>query len=291
MTGRTAEPPAVDAAGRAENPPSHAGAGPPGADGRAVPFRARGFAPKLNPLAAWISFAVILGLWQAGSSTGVISELAMPSPVAVVTALWKLAVSGDLWRHVGASVQRLLAGWTIGTLAGVAVGFLIGMFSWARSPGIAVVSALFPIPKIALLPLFIIWFGIGEPSKVATIAFGVFFPTAINTYAGVDGVPRSLIRMAQSFDLSMAEIVRKIVLPGALPTILSGFRISASIGIILLIAAEMIGAQYGIGAFVLAAGNLYQTDQLVAGVVVLSLLGLTVSFVLTRVERALLAWR
>jgi len=165
------------------------------------------------------------------------------------------------------------------------------MFSWARSPGIAVVSALFPIPKIALLPLFIIWFGIGEPSKVATIAFGVFFPTAINTYAGVDGVPRSLIRMAQSFDLSMAEIVRKIVLPGALPTILSGFRISASIGIILLIAAEMIGAQYGIGAFVLAAGNLYQTDQLVAGVVVLSLLGLTVSFVLTRVERALLAWR
>ena len=193
--------------------------------------------------------------------------------------------------HLGASVQRLVLGWTIGAGSGLLLGFLIGVFSWARSPGITVVSALFPIPKIALLPLFIIWFGIGEPSKVATIAFGVFFPTVISTFGAVDNVPRSLIRMGQSFDLGTVAIIRKIVLPGALPGILSGFRISASIGIILLVAAEMIGAEFGIGAFILAAGNLYQTDQLIAGVVMLSLLGLVVATLIGWAEKWLLSWR
>ncbi|MBL4841240.1 MAG: ABC transporter permease [Thalassospira sp.] len=256
-----------------------------------VRFRATGFNPKANPVAAWGFFVAVIALWQLGSSTGVISELAMPSPVAVAKALWQLIVTGDLWLHLGASLQRLVGGWIMGTVAGLFVGFLVGMFSWARSPGVAFVSALFPIPKIALLPLFIIWFGIGEPSKFATIAFGVFFPTVINTFGGVDNVQRNLIRMGQSFDLPMWSVIRKIILPGALPTILSGFRISSSIAIILLIAAEMIGAQYGIGALILAAGNLYQTDQLIAGVVVLSLLGLCVSWLLGRLDRWLLAWR
>ena len=119
----------------------------------------------------------------------------------------------------------------------------------------AVVSALFPIPKIALVPLFIIWFGIGEGSKIATLAFGVFFPTVIATAGGVDAVPRGLIRMAQSFGAAARRSSRKIVLPGALPAILSGFRVTASIAIILLVAAEMIGAERGIGAFVLPAGQ------------------------------------
>ena len=262
-----------------------------GAPASLVRFRATGFNPKSNPVAAWASFVVVIALWQLGSSTGFISELAMPSPVAVAKALWQLIVSGDLWLHLGASLQRLVGGWIMGTVAGLVVGFLVGMFTWARSPGVALVSALFPIPKIALLPLFIIWFGIGEPSKFATIAFGVFFPTVINTFGGVDNVQRNLIRMGQSFDLPMWSVIRKIILPGALPTILSGFRISSSIAIILLIAAEMIGAQYGIGALILAAGNLYQTDQLIAGVLVLSLMGLCVSWLLGRLERWLLGWR
>jgi len=263
----------------------------PSSSATKVRFRATGFNPIANPVAAWGSFIAVIALWQLGSSSGIISELAMPSPVAVTKALWQLIVSGDLWRHLGASLQRLVGGWIMGTVAGLVVGFLVGMFTWARSPGVALVSALFPIPKIALLPLFIIWFGIGEPSKFATIAFGVFFPTVINTFGGVDNVQRNLIRMGQSFDMPMVSIIRKIILPGALPTILSGFRISSSIAIILLIAAEMIGAQYGIGALILAAGNLYQTDQLIAGVVVLSLMGLCVSWLLGRLDRWLLAWR
>jgi NitT/TauT family transport system permease protein len=142
-----------------------------------------------------------------------------------------------------------------------------------------------------LVPLFIIWFGIGEGSKIATVAIGVFFPTAIGTAAGVDGVARNLIRMGQSFGLSRAAIIGKIVLPGALPAILSAFRITASIAIVLLVAAEMIGAQRGIGAFVLSAGNLYDMDALLAGIVVLSLLGLAVSWVISWLEKLLLSWR
>ena len=152
-------------------------------------------------------------------------------------------------------------------------------------------SALFAVPKIALLPLFIIWFGIGEGSKVATIFFGTFFPTVIATYGGVDGVDRTLIRMGQSFGLTRASMIAKIVLPGALPAILSGMRISVAIAIILLVAAEMIGAEYGIGAYILLAGALFATDQLVAGVAMLCVLGLTAGWLLGRLERLVLGWR
>ncbi len=115
-----------------------------------------------------------------------------------------------------------------------------------------------------------------EEPKIATIALGVFFSTAISVYSGVDAVPRNLIRMAQSFNVPFHAIVRRVIWPGALPSILAGFRITASIALLLVVSAEMIGAQYGIGAFVLQAGNLMQTDQLLAGVVILSLFGLAV---------------
>lgn len=256
-----------------------------------VPFRGGGFAPRSFPGAAAATLCGLLALWQLGATLGLIPTLFLPAPLAIATALYQLALSGELWRHLGASLARLAIGWSIGTLAGLLVGLAIGLFSLARAPGMAVVSALFPIPKIALVPLFIIWFGIGEGAKIATLAFGVFFPTVINTAAGIDAVPRNLIRMAQSFSLPFWTIVRKVILPGALAAILSGFRVTTSIAIILLVAAEMIGAERGIGAFVLSAGNLYDTDSLLAGIVVLSLLGLAVAWLIGRLERALLSWR
>jgi NitT/TauT family transport system permease protein len=263
----------------------------PRAAAGAVRFRGGGFEPSGRRWASWLAFAAIIALWQVASSLGLLSPVAMPSPLAVVHALQDLAASGKLWTHLGQSLGRIGLGWLIGTTAGLAVGLAMGIFSVARAIGIPVTAALFPIPKIALLPLFILWFGIGESSKVATIALGVFFPTVISAYSAVDNVPRNLIRMGQSFGVPAASIVAKIVLPGAMPGILAGFRISSSIALILVVAAEMIGAEYGIGAFILAAGNLMQTDQLVAGVVVLSLLGLAISLVLGQIERRVLRWR
>ncbi|MDA8108800.1 MAG: ABC transporter permease [Betaproteobacteria bacterium] len=255
-----------------------------------VRFRGGGFEPGLRRGAAWLVLALILAAWQAASSSGLLPALVMPSPLQVLHAFADMWRSGRLTIDLEASLSRVAWGWTIGTAAGLAAGIAMGIWSSARSVGIPVVSALFPIPKIALLPLLILWFGIGEPSKVATIALGVFFPTVITGYSSVDAVPRNLIRMAQSFNVPRHAIIRKILLPGAMPGILAGFRISSSIALILLVAAEMIGAEHGVGAFILQAGNLMQTDQLVAGVVVLSVLGLAISYLLGRLERALLRW-
>jgi NitT/TauT family transport system permease protein len=258
---------------------------------RPVTFRGGGFAPRDRTWLSAATLLAVLALWQAGASAGLIPTLFLPAPISIARALWALTVSGELWANLSVSLMRLAAGWIAGTVFGIGMGLAVGLSSAFRSPGMALVSALFPIPKIALVPLFIIWFGIGEGSKLITLAFGVFFPTVIATAGGVDSVPRGLIRMGQSFGLSHGSIVRKIVLPAALPAILSGFRVTSSIAIVLLVAAEMIGADKGIGAFVLSAGNLYDTDNLLAGIIVLSLIGLIVSWVIGRLEKAFLRWR
>lgn len=260
-------------------------------DARPVPFRGGGFRPRRIRMVAPAVFVVLIAVWELGSRTGFISNIALPAPSEALGAMGDMIETGMLWKHMGASLYRLVLGWTAGTIAGVAAGFLIALFSLARAGLLPVVSALFPVPKIALLPLFIIWFGIGEGSKVATIFFGTFFPTVIATYGGVDNVDRNLIRMGQSFGLTWWSIVRKIVLPGALPAILSGCRISVSIAIVLLVAAEMIGAEFGIGAYILMAGALFAIDQLIAGVALLSILGLTISWLIGRAERHFLNWR
>src|SRR5262249_38773580 len=153
------------------------------------------------------ALAVVIAIWQAAASTGLVNSLFLPAPSAIVRALWQLAVSGALWEHISYSLMRIGTGWILGTIAGIAVGFSIGLFNQARSIGITFISALFPIPKIALLPLLILWLGIGEEPKIATIALGVFFSTAISVYSGVDAVPRNLVRMAQSFNVPFSTIV------------------------------------------------------------------------------------
>jgi NitT/TauT family transport system permease protein len=261
------------------------------AGSRAIAFRGGGFEPHPRRAAAWVAFALVLLLWQASSSAGLVGDVFLPSPWRIALALRELAASGELWRQLSASLSRIAAGWVLGTVAGIALGGAIGLYSLARSVGIPFVSALFPIPKIALLPLLILWLGIGEPSKVATIALGVFFPTVIATFSGIDHVPRTLIRMGQSFDLPFAAILGKIVLPGAMPSLLAGFRVSAATALLLVVAAEMIGAENGIGAFINTAGNLMRTDQLMAGVVVLAAVGLVIGWLLSLLERRLLRWR
>ncbi|WP_076864104.1 ABC transporter permease [Bradyrhizobium mercantei] len=258
---------------------------------RPVAFRGAGFTPSGSRHAGWIALALVIAVWQLAGSAGWVNPLFLPAPSAIAVAITKLAMSGALWQHLSWSIMRIGAGWIIGTAAGIIVGFAIGLSTMARGVGITFISALFPIPKIALLPLLILWLGIGEEPKIATIALGVFFSTAISVYSGVDAVPRNLIRMAQSFNVPFHAIVRRVIWPGALPSILAGFRITASVALLLVVSAEMIGAQYGIGAFVLQAGNLMQTDQLLAGVVILSLFGLVVGKLINLLETRLLHWR
>lgn len=233
----------------------------------------------LIPLARW------------GTQAGWISELTLPKPSDVLDRFRQLYESRLLFNHLGPSLARLAVGATIGVSVGVAVGVLIGLFSYIRSGLVPLVAAICPIPMIALLPLFVIWFGIGEGSRYALIAFGTFTPTVVSTHAADDNPDLTLIRMGQSFGLSWWSIARKIVLPGAIPGILSGLRISLAIAIILLVVAEMLGARYGIGAYILEAGSLCDLERLFAGVVILSLLGVLASAAIGIVERRVLNWQ
>lgn len=263
----------------------------PEGSGREVRFRGGGFQPRGRRWVAPVLFVLLIAGVEWGTRTGFISALTLPKPSDVMATLIDLYSSGMLFKHLGLSLSRLAVGATLGALVGVSVGVAIGLFSYVRAGLVPLIAALFPIPKIALLPLFVIWFGIDEGSKYALIAFGTFTPTVVATYGAVDNVDRSLIRMGQSFGLSWMSIVRKIVLPGAMPGILSGLRISLAIAIILLVAAEMLGAQYGIGAYILEAGSLYDLERLFAGVLILSLLGVILSAVIGMIERHLLGWR
>lgn len=256
-----------------------------------VRFRGGGFAPQSRRWVGLAVFVFLIAVMEIGTRSGWISALTLPKPSDVLATFGELWESGLLFKHLAPSLSRLAIGAAIGASIGIVVGVLIGLFSYARAGLVPLVAAIFPIPKIALLPLFVIWFGIDETSKYALIAFGTFTPTVVATYGAVDNVDRSLIRMGQSFGLSWFSIVRKIVLPGAMPGILSGLRISLAIAIILLVAAEMLGAEYGIGAYILEAGSLYDLERLFAGVVILSLLGVILSTVIGLIERRLLGWR
>ena len=256
-----------------------------------VRFRGGGFAPKTRRWVAVAVFVVLISAIELATRQGWISPLTLPKPSDVLQTFRDLWETGLLFKHLNPSLSRLAVGAALGASIGISVGILIGLFSYIRSGMVPLVAAIFPIPKIALLPLFVIWFGIDEGSKYALIAFGTFTPTVVATYGAVDNVDHSLIRMGQSFGLSWFSIVRKIVLPGAMPGILSGLRISLAIAIILLVAAEMLGAQYGIGAYILEAGSLYDLERLFAGVVILSFLGVVVNEVIGFLERRLLGWR
>ncbi|SHL54252.1 ABC transporter permease [Roseibium suaedae] len=256
-----------------------------------VAFRGGGFAPVPVRGVSLVLFAALIAIAEIGTRTGFISSLTLPRPSAVLETFVQLWETGLLWKHLFPSLERLLVGAFLGISAGISLGVVIGLFSYARAGLVPLVAALFPIPKIALLPLFVIWFGIDEMSKYMLIAFGTFTPTVVATYGAVDNVDRTLIRMGQSFGLSWWSIVRKIVLPGAFPAILSGLRVSISIAIILLVAAEMLGAQYGIGSYILEAGSLYDLEKLFAGVTILSVMGLIVSYLIGRLEKHFLGWR
>ena len=140
----------------------------PAAEVRPVAFRGAGFMPGGGRAAGWIGLALVIALWQLAGSAGWVNALFLPAPSAIAVAIYKLALSGALWQHVSASIVRIGLGWVLGTIAGVIVGFGIGLSTLARGVGITFISALFPIPKIALLPLLILWLGIGEEPKIAT---------------------------------------------------------------------------------------------------------------------------
>ncbi len=238
-----------------------------------------------------LALAGLVALWEALARAGWVPVLFLPSPLGVLREGWEMAASGELLVHLAASLRRLVLGFAVGGALGVAVGVAVGFFALAEAIGTPLIAATFPIPKIALLPLLILWLGLGEASKVAVIALGVFFPMAINTYAGVRQADPLLVRAAVAFGARRWSVIRKVILPSALPMIFAGLRLGAGTALLLLVAAEMIAVESGIGFLVLHAGNIMATTKLMVGIVLLSLLGVLSHWGLARLERLALPWR
>ena len=242
----------------------------------------------------WVSVASIIGVllvWELICRAGFVSSLFLPAPSQIITSLLVMVGDGEIGMSLAASMYRILVGFAVGSVIGLAVGLVTGTSALADKIGNPIVNALYPIPKIALLPLFILWLGIGELSKVTIIAMGVFFPVAMNTYSGVKNVDTLLIKVAVSFNASWWKTMKSVVLPNALPMIFAGLRLAAGTSLLLLVAAEMIAAQVGIGALILHYGDLMITDRLMAGVIVLSLQGLIFNLILQWLERKAVPWK
>ena len=238
-----------------------------------------------------VSILCLLAIWELICQSGVVSSLFLPAPTAIISALMQMIADGEIGVSLAASLYRILAGFFIGSLVGLAVGLVTGTSALMDKIGTPIVNAIYPIPKIALLPLFILWLGIGELSKVTIIALGVFFPVAMNTYSGVKNVDTLLLKVAACFNASWWMTMKSVVLPNALPMIFAGLRFAAGTSLLLLVAAEMIAAQVGIGALILHYGDLMITDRLMAGVIVLSLLGLVFNLILQFLERKASPWK
>jgi ABC-type nitrate/sulfonate/bicarbonate transport system permease component len=238
-----------------------------------------------------VSPVAVMLAWEAVARLGWVSPLFLPPPSAIALEAGRMAVSGELIRHLALSLARIAGGFVLGALAGTAVGLGLGTSRLLEAMGNPLLAATYPIPKIALLPLLILWLGIGEAAKVAMIALGVFFPVAINTYAGVRDTEPLMVKAATSLGARPGQVLTKVVLPSALPMIMAGYRLGAGVALLLVVSAEMINATAGVGFLILHAGDLMLTARLMVGLGLLSVLGLASTWGLRAVEAYLVPWR
>ena len=241
-------------------------------------------------LSVWVVPLSILAVWQLLSSLGLVSTRILPSPVSVVMAAWDMLLSGDLLRDVGISARRALIGLIIGGGLGMVLGFLNGIFVVSERLFDSTVQMVRTVPHLALLPLVILWFGIGESARVFLIALGCFFPMYLNTFYGIRQVDGNLIEMGRAYGLSTWQLLREIILPGALPSILVGLRYALGIMWLTLVVAEMNAATSGIGFMTATAREFMRTDVLTFSIVLYALLGKLADMIARGLERVLLPW-
>ena len=246
-----------------------------------------GVARRLLP---WLVPVALVALWQAASQWGWLSSRVLPAPGDVVLAAWALTASGELWAHVQVSAGRALTGLAIGGGLGLLLGLLTGSVRVAETLLDTSIQMVRNIPALALIPLVILWFGIDEAAKLFLIAVSVFFPIYLNTFHGIRGVDPGLIEMGRTYGLNRWQLYRQIVLPGALSSILVGLRFSLGLMWVILIVAETISAQAGIGYLTMNAREFLQTDIVLVGILLYALLGKLADLFAKGLERWWLRW-
>lgn len=242
-------------------------------------------------LGRWASPVALLLLWELGSQTGLIPTRILAAPSSVAATLWSMTLSGELPSNLLVSLARAGTGLTIGVVLGSVLALSAGLSKRGELAVDPPLQMLRTLPALALSPLLIVWLGIGEAAKIALIAYATTFPIYLNLYNGVRSVDVRLVEAARSFGLSDLEVIRHVIIPGALPSFLVGLRYALSVSVLILVAAEQINAQAGLGYLINNARDFMRTDILVVCLLVYALLGLAADLIVRTLERHALAWR
>ncbi|UGT55562.1 ABC transporter permease [Nocardia asteroides] len=238
-----------------------------------------------------LAFALLLGAWELAPRFGLVDEVFLPPFSVVVQAFAELTANGQLGEHISASLTRSITGFSIALVIAVPVGIAIAWYKPVSDFLNPVLELFRNTAALALLPVFVLILGIGETSKIALIGYATFFPILLNTITGVRTVDPLLVKSAVSLGFSPVRLFQKVILPAAIPSIFTGIRMAAAGSILVLIAAEMVGARAGLGYLITAAQQNFQIPQMYAGIVAISLIGLGFNFALVALERRLSRWR
>ena len=227
-------------------------------------------------------------LWELLADTHLIDTRFFPAPSSIVGTAVDLLRSGQLEMNTWVSLQRLFWGFLLGAIPALVIGLTMGLYRPVRVLIEPLVLATYPIPKSAILPLILLIFGLGEPSKIVMVAIGVFYPVIINTVSGVLQIPKIYLDVGHNYRASRWKLFTTIALPGALPFIMTGVKLGAGMGLILIAIAEMIGAQSGLGYMIWNAWQILSVNAMYVGLIVIALLGFVLTLILNEIERLLI---
>lgn len=245
-----------------------------------------------RPVALGLALPLLAALvWEALVQAGFASGRLLPPPSRIAVTLWKLARSGELWPHVGATAARVGAGFALGGATGILSGVAASYFPTFRRLVDPTLQGLRAIPSLAWVPLFLLWLGIFETSKIALIAVGVFFPVYLGVMAAVLGVDRKMVEVGRIYRLSGLELARRILLPAILPSLVVAMRTGLGLGWMFVVAAEYMGASEGIGYLLVDGQQLGKPDQIIAAILVFALLGKVADAVIVHVAAPALRWQ
>ncbi|OJX76068.1 MAG: hypothetical protein BGO93_29130 [Mesorhizobium sp. 65-26] len=242
-------------------------------------------------LAGFLLPLLVVIIWEIAARAGAVNTLLLPPPSRVLLTLGQAAIDGSLWVNLGYSVRRWIIGFAFGGGVGLLLGALNGLSLRSENFTDTTVQMLRTVPFMGLTPLLVMWFGLGETPKVILIAVASFFPVYVNTLAGVRNVNKGLVEVGQSFQLSQAELLYRVILPAALPEILTGIRYSLGIAWLALVIAELMAAESGIGFWLMQGREAVRVDIVLASLVVFSVAGKFMDAALRLVERRVLHWR
>ncbi len=246
---------------------------------------------RLSWLRRWPSPVILIALWQAGSMLALIPEQKIASPAQILATGRQLVLDGTLGSETLVSLQRVAVGFVIGAVIGVTLAVVAGLSRLGEDAVDPPMQMLRTLPHFGLIPLLIVWLGIGEMPKIALIALGVVFPLYLNTFAGIRSIDRKFLEAAKTLHLNRRQRLRHVVIPGAIPQALVGLRQSLGVAWLSLIVAETVSASSGLGYMINHAREFLQTDVIVVGLAVYSILGLLTDSVVRYLERRALSWR